>query len=616
MNRKKLNQIRNSFQRIFSLTEQQAKSPEMVALRQQALTRVSIWDGRFPGEVLEDAVNVRQMDKGSRQDNPHELANYLRRLNCVGDEKDDWSCIFYAFKNYVFGHESTKDLELANKLFGGQVHEKEEEDTPVTPLAQEEISEPTIGNTDVDVASQNHEESERATESVTNKQEVQEGADSLPHRTPEESTENKVEEKEKLAMSKVSEVEALLQQEANGTVAPTVAPTMSPEAPAAVSSANNSIDISSVSSANMAGVSRVVDQEWADRTKWSSDRKIVKVLCAGKPAAYKLMEYTGPNSNIMGELANDADKVLENIAKTMYSVDQNKRTNGGKTLKKEMPQEGVGYIYDETNKTVKIPECVRKAGQAAMDDFRTVVETLVAAGKGKPEFKVKITNSKPSITAVAIQVADGRTEQYKLAELRDLMVTSSNLSLEYVNYNPNDAKNKHSLLAATAVSKINAKKIEDQGSYVKLVFGNRGEMFDVNTGDVSEYGAGIVDFIREITNEEDTNPRAVTSETGFQYKTPENKLRTYSLRVTAKTKAVHIVEQYQGLVGASAGGNVVKINDDSARKETMKLLNAITVKAPASAVAQKVTGVTMQGSSSADAALAGQAVGNSGDYES
>lgn len=610
-NRKKLGQIRDSFKRIFALTEEQARSPEMVELRQQCLIRVCIWDGRFPDETLEDAVNIRQMDKAARKDNPHELANYLRRLKCVGDEKDDWSCIFYAFRHYVYGNENTKDLELANKLFGGKVMTEE---LPETTEQYEENTAETQANIE-DARVTNEEIGEMQTD-INNKSDVQEGAvDSLPHRAEEKQNN---EEKESKTMANVTDIEKALAEAAGGTATETT--TMKPEESTAVAtttgSSANSIDISSVGSANMAGVTRTVDAEWAQRQQWSADRQIVKVLCSGKPAPYKLMEYTGPNSNIMGELSQPADKVLEAIASTLYSVDQNKRKAGGKQLQKLHPVEGVKYIYNPDTKEVVIPECVRAAGQAAMDDFRTVIETLVQAGQTKPQFKVKITNSKPSITGVMVQVKDGKMEPYKLAQLRDAMVVNSKLDLEYANYNATDPVNKHSLLVATTVSKIDAKNLDNQGSYVKLVFGNRGAMFDKDTGDLTEYGAGIVDFVREITSEEDPNPRAVTSETGFQYKTADKKTRTYSLRVSAKTKQVRIVEAYQGIVGATAGGNVAKVDDESARNETIKLLNAITVKSPSSAIAQKVAELTMQGSTNADAALANQAVGGADSYES
>lgn len=615
--RKKLNEIRNNFQRIFALSSDQARSPDMVELRQQALTRLSIWDGRFPGESKEDAVQIRQMDKASRQNNPHSLANYLRRLNCVGNEKDDWSCIFYAFKNYVYGNESAKDLELANKLFGGQVHEKEEEEEVSTQTSTEEQNDGGSGGPSINQENQSAmvEESE-----VIHTQDVQEGTESLPHRAPEK--EEKLQSKEETKMADIREVEAILSQEAgqmNGVQEPNMQPattTMNPTgAGTTTSRGQNMIDISSVGSAHMSGVSRVVDDEWASRQQWSDQRKIVKILCSGKPASHKLRDYSGPNSNIMGELNNTANKVLEAIAVALHSVDLNQREGASNKLKKVAPDNGVGYIFNEQTKEVVVPQCVISAGQAAIDDFKFVVETLVNAGETKPQFKVKITNSKPSITGVFVQTTDGKSEVYGITKLKDAMITNSKLDLEYSNYNQSDPTNKHSLLAAAAVSKVNAKKINDQSSYVKLVFGNRSLMFDKETGELTEYGAGIVDFVREITNEEDGNPRPVTSETGFQYKTAEGKMRTYALRVIAPTKAVKIVEAYQSIVSNGSSTNVVKPDSEAARQETIKLLNAITAKAPTSMIAQKVQGSALQGSADADAKLAAQAVGGAETFE-
>lgn len=633
MARKKLTQITESFQRIFGLTSGQMRSRKYIDLRQQALLRVSIWDGRFPNESNDDAVKIRQMDEGSRYDNPKDLANYLRRLKCVGNEKDDWSCIFYAFKNYVYGHESEKDIALANKILGGAVQEKKDDELPINEEQSDVISQEVKENED-----ENVEEVTEQKEVIDNDEEVattevevtkssinieeQEGTveNSLPHR----SNQN-IKEEEKEKMANITDVEKMLEDEANGGVTDkntaNATPTMNPGGNTQVAgssnkSSRNSIDVSNVGTQNMSGVTSLVESEWEAREEWSRNRSVKKVLCSGKPAAYKLVEYNGPSSNIFGELASPANKVLEAIATTMYSVDQNKRTNGGKTLKKEVPENGTGYIYDEEKKEVKVPECVKNAGQAAMDDYKAVVELLVSAGDSRPKLKVKITNAKPNISGVLItNNKNGEEELYKITDLRDAMVMNSNLGLEYSTYSANDPVNKHSLLAAMAVSRVAAKNVEKQGAYVKLVFGNRSKMFDNNTGDLTEYGSGIVDYIREITNEEDTDPRAIISENGFQYKTPDGKLRTYSLRVTARTYAVKIVESYQGIVGATAGRNVSKVDPETARKETMKLLNTISAIAPSSTIGQKVKGVALKGSANSDRLLAEEAVGSSEAYE-
>ena len=620
MSRKKLKAIRANFQRIFELTDSQMELKEYTVLRQQALARVAIWDGRFPGESVEDAVNVRQMDAGARQDSPHILSNYLRRMGVTGQEKDDWSCIFYAFKHYVYGHETDKDILLANKIYGGIVQEEEESVAEVAATAEESKEDEakdfnSTGNKEV---SRDQQEHDRASESVMDNQHVEEGAeDGLPHRTAE----NKRAEKENKTMASLSSVEEMLQKEAEGKEVaaggPIAPATMNPGAVQATGGkTNTTVDVSNVGTANMASVNAVVDTEWANRQAWSAARKIAKIVCAGKQPYYKLIGYNGPESQIMGELANTADKTLHSIAVSMYSVDLNKRENGGKTLKKEVPADGVGYIFDEATKQVKFPECVKRAGQAACDDFKAMIELLVQAGQTKPQLQVKITKSKPSITGVAIDVNDGSKELYKMGEMKEAMVTNSDLSVEYFRYNSGDPTDKHSILAAAAVTKIDAKKIGDQSSYIKLAFGNRGTMFDKDTGELTEYGESMVSFAREITEEQDTNPRAVTSVTSFQYKTPEGKTRTYALRVVAPSKSVRIVEEYRALVGATAGGNVTKIPSDAARSETVKLLNAIACRAPGSSIGQKVAASSMKGSASADAALAQEAVGAASDYES